>query len=500
MTNSIEKINMELLKREIRVRNAKESLLCFTEYTFPAYKTTWFHKIYVDIVEHFVKGNIKKLMISMPPQFGKSEISTRRLPAYLLGRNPKLKLGISSYNATKSREFSRDVQRIIADPLYHKVFPNSLIAGNEVTRGLGLGGIDAVRTQEFVEVFNPSGMVAGSVRAVGRGGALTGNLLDIMIMDDLYKDYKEANSSVIRTTVIDWYTSVVRTRFHNLSQELMVFTRWHPDDLIGFLEREEDTIDIRSFKDLENINPDCWYKLNFPALMTADNFSDLDEREIDESLWPERHSVKKLLNYRKLDKEKFESLYQGDPKPLVGLLFQEDFKTYRVGHTPNFRVKQNYTDTADTGSDYLCSINYAVGVDDNIYILDLEYTQEPQEITEQLVSDLLGRGQINRADIESNNGGRAFARNVDRITKGKHVVEWFHQKTNKESRILSNSSNIKRHVYFPVGWEGRWPLFYKHIMTFKRNFKSNTHDDCIDALTGCWEYSGLDTDSMQLWS
>ena len=412
----------------------------------------------------------------------------------MLGKNNKLKIALASYNQTKAREFSMDIQRIIADPLYHNVFPDTRIANSKHLNDI----TDFKRTQDYFEVYDADLHVRGNLRAVGRGGPLTGNPVDIMIMDDLYKDYMEGNSPVIRKAVIDWYTSVVKTRLHNDSQELIVFTRWHEEDLIGFIEKEAGEIEIiKTFKQLENPDPTKWYKLNFPALQIAANVSEIDTREPGQSLWPEKHSVKKLEEFRKLDIEKFESLYQGDPRPMQGLLIQRPFKTY--AHKPEIREIRNFTDTADTGKDFLCSMNYIIGLDNLIYILDVLYTQEPQEVTEKEVADMIVRDRVSHALIESNNGGRGFARNVDRLSGYRSNIEWFHQSENKEARILSGVSNVMRLVHFPVNWEHRWPELHKHLTRFKRNFKANTSDDGIDCLVGITEHSGILEGNDILW-
>jgi hypothetical protein len=194
---------------------------------------------------------------------------------------------------------------------------------------------------EECEIVNHNGVL----RAVGRGGALTGHPVDIMLMDDLYKDYAEGNSPGRRESVIDWYTSVVRSRLHNDSQELIVFTRWHEEDLIGWLEKREEVILLTKKEQLLNCNPEAWYKINFPALATEASLqNEFDRRrEVGQALWRDRHARRKLEIDRDLDSEKFESLYQGDPMPRVGLLYQ-GFNTYIK--RPDFRIVKNYTDSA----------------------------------------------------------------------------------------------------------------------------------------------------------
>lgn len=483
---ALQKIQLELLQREL----ASKNFGTFVKYTFPAYKESTFHITYANILNLFAFGIIKKLMVTVGPQHGKSELSSRRLPAFMLGLNPNLKIGIASYSTTFVRKFSVDVQRIIGAQEYFNTFPNTTIAKTKFTQE---SDSNFQKTKDEFEIVN----YKGSLLAVGRGGPLGGNPIDLMIMDDLYKDYAEGNSPVILDNVSDWYSSVVRNRLHNDSQELIVFTRWNEEDLIGWIENKEQVILIENWDQLkpENIIQDAWYKINFPSLMNHEA-TEIDQRKMNTPLWPERHSLKKLEDTRNLDEEKFESLHQGDPKPKVGLLY----KGFNIwSKMPDFRYLRNYTDTADTGQDYLCSICFGVGIDNMIYVLDIYYTDEPHEVTESETADMLVRNHIREVFIESNNGGRGFARNVDRLSKNKLVVNWFHQSANKESRIITNSAEVQRRILMPPNWTTRWPLFAKHLLRYKKNFKANKHDDIQDCITGVLEYSGLIESEDALW-
>jgi predicted phage terminase large subunit-like protein len=148
-------------------------------------------------------------------------------------------------------------------------------------------------------------------------------------------------------------------------------------------------------------------------------------------------------------------------------------------------------DTADTGADYLSGYVYGVTYQNEAYILDTIYTQKPMEYTEPATAKMLFDNKVNVARIESNNGGRGFARNVERILKqefktNKTVVQWFTQTKNKVSRILSNSTWCMEHIYFPAGWQNRWQDLADHLMKYQRTGK-NAHDDAEDALTGICE-------------
>jgi predicted phage terminase large subunit-like protein len=466
------------LLHELDILNARSNLLDFTRFTQPTFDASEFHKIYYHVLDLFAKGVIKKLMVTVPPQHGKSQGSTRQLPAYLFGINPNLKIAVASYNSTFARKFNRDIQRIIDTPEYHEVFPLTFLNESNVVTVSD----SYLRNSEEFEIVG----FKGGLKAIGRGGALTGNAVDIMVMDDLYKDYAEGNSPIVRESVIDWYTSVVKTRLHNESQELIVFTRWHEEDLIGWLEKKEKVITVESFDDLLDVEPDTWVKLNFSAIK-EDKPTELDSRQKGEALWPHKHNLKKLETTRALDPEMFNCLYQGNPMSAEGLLYKP-FKTWK--ELPELKIKKAYVDSADKGDDYLCAIAYGIPVnseDKNIYVLDILYTQSPMEITERDTTHFLIRNNVNIADIESNNAGRSFARVVEQLTPQSVTVQTFVQSGNKESRIFSQSAQVNNCLVFPHAWSIDHAEFYDHVTRFKKMFKANKHDDAPDTMTGIIE-------------
>ena len=477
-----EKQELNELVYELESRKARKHILDFTKFTLSGFKVEDFHKKYYTLLNEFAYKRIKNLIITMPPQHGKSEGSTRRLPSFVLGLFPNTKIAVASYNDPFASKFNRDVQRIIDSDKYNNVFPDTTLSRSNVVTVSS----NYLRNSHEFEVVG----YKGGLKSVGRGGPLTGNPVDVMIMDDLYKDYMEGNSPVIRQTVWDWYTSVVQTRLHNDSQQLIVFTRWHEEDLIGLLEEKGKVHEISSIEELDNLElkQDEWVKVNFEALKTFDP-TPIDPREKGEALWPGKHSVEKLNSAKEIDKEKFECLYQGNPSSAEGLLYTP-FKT--IGNYPAFKIIKNYTDTADTGKDNLCSIVYGVpldAVDRHLYIIDVLYTDEPMEATEPLTIDLLNDNKVNKAKIESNNGGRGFARVVK---KGVSChVDWFHQSANKEARIFSNSAQVNERIVMPRDWHIRWPDFYNDVSKYKKLFAANKKDDAADTLTGIVEEETL---------
>lgn len=460
------------------IEDSRTDLLTLVKFLSPQFNESKFHTVYYHILDLFAKGVIKKLMVTVPPQHGKSEGSTRYLPSYLFGLNPNLKIVVSSYNSTFARKFNRDIQRIIDNKDYNDVFPHvALNESNVVTVSSSY-----LRNSEEFEIVN----YKGSLKAVGRGGALTGSPVDIMVMDDLYKDYAEGNSPVIRDAVWDWYTSVVKTRLHNKSQELIVFTRWHEDDLIGRLEKKENVITVEKLSDLENVDSDTWVKINFEAIKESEP-TEIDSRAKGQPLWEYKHDLNKLTKARALDVEMFNCLYQGNPISSEGMLYKP-FKTWK--QLPELKLRRAYVDSADTGNDYLCAIAYGLPLtpeDNNIYILDILYTQEPMEVTEGLTAEFLIKNMVNISDIESNNAGRSFARVVDNLTPNNIQIAPFTQSKNKESRIFSNSATVNNTLVFPETWSIDHSEFYDHVTRFKKMFKANKFDDCADCLTGIIE-------------
>lgn len=476
MITADELLQLENLIKLRDIDRGRANLLDFTRYTFPKFDSTPFHVIYYRLLDMFAHGLIKRLIVTMPPQHGKSQGSTRQLPAYLFGIDPDRRVAVASYNATFARKFNRDIQRIIDDQKYRDLFPKTMLnSSNVVTVNHSY-----LRNADEFEIVNHT----GSLKAVGRGGPLTGNPVDVMLMDDLYKDYAEGNSPVTRDAVWDWYTSVVKTRLHNDSQELMTFTRWHEDDLIGRLERTELVVTVNSWEDVFNAPPDAFIKINFEAIKTSEK-TEFDPREKNEPLYPKKHSLKKLNADRGVDTVKFDALYQGDPTSVAGLLYGKNWKTYTK--LPDFVTRKNYTDTADTGIDFLCSIDYGVGHDSLAYLLDVRYTDAPMEVTEPETAAGLIKSGVNYSDIESNAGGRSFGRKIKENTMGKVYINWFHQSNNKESRIISNAATVMQKIIMPDDWHIRWPVFYDHVTRFKRNFKANKQDGGPDVLTGITE-------------
>ena len=416
-------------------------------------------------LQNFIDSNKKILVINMPPRFGKSYTATLFVQ-WLLGRNNKLKIMTGSYNETLSSTFAKQVRDMIATEqtqgvtVYRDIFPDTKIKYGEAS----------------MNKWALEGSQVANYLATSPTGTATGFGADLIVIDDLIKNSEEAYNSNVLEKHIDWFTNTMLSRTEKGFKLIIIMTRWASNDLAGFI--------LSNYDDVVHIN----YKA------INDDGTPLDEGTL--SLEDFEFKTKNMA------KEIVYANYQQEPIDIKGRLYSS-IKTYNQlpmdsNNNLLFTAYKNYTDTADTGEDYLCSICYGV-YNKEAYILDVLYTKEPMEITEPATAKILIENNIKEADIESNNGGRGFARAVDKHLLEKYnsnrcKVRWFHQTQNKRARILSNATWVMEHIYFPVNWADRWTEFYKAITTYQKEGK-NKHDDGPDVLTGiaekCNKISGL---------
>ena len=470
---------------------ARRNLLHFAEYLSPTFQKTPFHRSYYRVLDMFAKRRIQNLIIQAPPQHGKSQGSSRFLPAFMLGLNPDLQIVICSYAATIANDFNRDVQRLIDNAEYNAVFPDTCLNGSNVVTVAN----NYLRNSDVFEIVNHS----GSLRVVGRGGSLTSKTADVMIFDDLYKDSSEANSPVIREGAWDWYTKVALTRLHNDSQKLIVFTRWHPEDIIGKIVESSKVVVAEKWSDFDNIPEGAWVLVNFEAIKTGAP-TEIDARERGEVLWPERHSLERLEAQKAIDPVGFECLYQGNPGNAEGKLYQP-FKTWIEKSDWGTYVRSgSYIDVADEGDDFLFGATYDIYRSDNqifnehtkrfepllfVLITDVVFTDESTDVTTVTVPRMINANNVQKVWVESNNGGSQFEKVIKKKVRALTVP--FYQGENKEARIVTNAPFVNQHIIFPFGWETRYPKFYEHLSGFLRKFDANKHDDDADGLTGIYE-------------
>lgn len=302
---SYEMVMRELeLEKELHRRSAAERFPVFLDFTMPSYRRQWFHTIIARKCQQLFEGTLgtDRLMLFVPPQHGKSEIVSRKFPAWVLGRNPLMKIVGCSYSADLAQQFSRSVQHTIDSQEYASVFPNTYLNNSNVKSDSRKGWL------RNVDLFETVGF-GGFYKAVGVGGSLTGTPVDLGIIDDPIKGALEASSPTYRERVWNWYTDVFFTRLHNKSKQILIQTRWHEDDLAGrLLDREGDR----------------WEVVRIPAI--REDFDDADDpRELGEALWEEEHSLESLRDAEARSPRTFAALYQQRPVVQGGNIVKRDW-------------------------------------------------------------------------------------------------------------------------------------------------------------------------------
>ena len=311
---------------------ARRSLIDFTCYTNRSYQPAAHHRLIAEKLEAIESGEIDRLMINMPPRHGKSELGSRRFPAWFLGRNPSATIMSASYNLDKAEEFGGEVRDIVRSAGYRNLFPG--VELKEDTRAKGFW-----RTSQ-----------GGFYISAGVGTALTGRgtVGPIVLIDDPLKDRAEADSERHRENVKQWYSSVVLSRFPKAV--IVVQTRWHEDDLTGWLLEEQAK------------GGDTWDILELPAISPG-----------GEALWPEFYPIEALERVRRATLPRdWSALYQQRPAPDEGAYFKRDWFRYYSEKPQHLRV-YGASDYAVTDGDGDFTVHIVVGVDpdDNIYVLDL---------------------------------------------------------------------------------------------------------------------------------
>lgn len=433
-----------------------------------------------NLLDDVLSGKVKKAIINIAPRYGKTELAVKNFISEGLAINDKAKFIHLSYSDDLVRDNSMGVQEIMNMDEYKRLFSARITSVNtkkwyttaggglyavsssgQVT-GFGAGLVD-LSPEEQIEFDNNIDEFMPVVSAdMNFGGAI--------IIDDPIKP-DDALSDKLREKVNTKFATTLRNRVNSRNTPIIIIMqRVHPNDLCGYLINNE---------------PGEWTVLSLPCI-----YNDTEGNE--KALWEFKHTLEELKDLRKKNSYVFETQYMQNPKPLEGLMYENRFKEYEVIPYSAKMLRKNYTDTADEGKDYLCSIDYVETLTGN-YVLDVIYTQKPMEYTETKTADMLSKDDIREAVIESNNGGRGFARAVEKqcriIGNNKTRFRWFHQSDNKAVRIFSKSAEVHNLTYFPKGWEHMWPEFHKAITNYMKVGK-NDHDDAPDALTGTIEKRG----------
>jgi len=446
------------IHRRVGCELARRSLWWFCTVMAPDFYTE--DKAYLrdlcDQLQEFWSSDERVMVVNMPPRHGKSRTASLFVE-WILGRDPTQKVITVSYNEELSTTFAKTVRNAISEvsgdgsTVYHDIFPGTEIAQGDASMKLWgtVGG--------------------GRYLATSPTGTVTGMGANLIVCDDMVKNAMEAYNERILDQKWSYFTDTLLSRREPGQKVIFIMTRWATQDPCG-----------RAISHFTEIG----YP---PRLITYKARQDDGTMLCDAILNAEDYEI----TLKTMAPGIVRANYQQEPVDVQNRLYTS-FRTY--SELPGLSKVMAYVDTADEGSDYLCSIVFGQVAADprDVVILDVIYTQAPMEQTEPMVAQQLCAEyplRVASAHIESNNGGRGFARAVQELVRrygGSVVVGWFTQHQNKKARILTAAPWLMQHCLFPEHWADKWPEFWKSIVTFTADGKAE-HDDAEDALTGVCE-------------
>jgi predicted phage terminase large subunit-like protein len=464
-------MNRPELTAEIWRQLASNSLSGFVVRTLPGYRMGWVQRCICRELDLFlqdvVDGNSPRLMITMPPRHGKSELASRRFPAYALGRYPDMGIICASYSADLATRMNRDVQRVIDDPTYRAIFPGTTIAGKAQTQqGSWL------RNADYFEVVGRK----GSFRSAGVGGGLTGFGASIAIIDDAIRNRQDADSPTVRQTVWDWYTSTLYTRLAPGGGVIVINTRWHEDDLSGRLLEAQ-----------AKGEGDEWRVINFPAIAEQDE----EHRKKGEALHPERYPLEALERIKAaIGTRDWEALYQQHPVPDGGAIFKDEW-LQRVWLPKDLPARWDELviafDMSFKGSD---SSDFVAGqlygrFGPDYYLLDQERGRWSFTESLEAVRRLVGRSKAYtrhpvRVLVEDKANGPAV---IDVLKKEISCLVPVQPDGSKEARAHAITPLFEgQNVVLPDASMAPWVRDFKLELL---RFPAGAHDDMVDSCEYC---------------
>lgn len=443
------------IRLEARKELARRSFYDYCKLKYPRHYTD--DRVYLrDIcnrMQAFMEQNVKRfLIINVPPRHYKSFTGTAFVEWYF-GKRPNHKAMTGSYNETLSTTFARKVRDTIEErpvlggPLVY----NDIFAGTKVKYG-----------QASKSLWALEGSSQDNYLATSPTGTATGFGANIILVDDIIKNDKEAYNELVLDGHWSWFVNTMLSRTEgNDWKVVVIMTRWAKGDLAGRI--------LDAYQDVDLITYTAVQKDGSMLCESILNKSDY------------------LLKTQEMNPDIIEANYNQKPIDVTGRLFSQFSEWEALPEA--IPKKRNYTDTADKGTDWLCSVDY-IDVGDDVYITDVYMSDEGMEVTEPAVADMLQADEVDEAEFESNNGGRGFARNIERILKERGarrcVIKDKAQTANKEARILSSSAWVNKHIFMPRNWKHKYPEFYKQLMAYQKKGK-NKHDDAPDVLAGIYE-------------
>ena len=443
-------IARELLSRQ----KAKDGFLDFVEYTFPQYKAARHHRLITEKLEAVERGDIKRLMLFLPPRAGKSQLASRHFPAWYLGRHPERQIICASANSDLAGDFGRDVRNLVADAEYQNVFKGVDLAADSKAAGKW-------HTNE-----------GGSYFAAGVGGMISGRGSHLLIIDDPVPGREEADSQIERDRLSRWYSSQAFMRLMPDAAIILIMTRYHADDLAGRLlsgAEEWEVLKLRGLIETE-----------------AQSEEDILNRSVGESLWPEWFTPEALENQKRVVAPRdWAAMIQQDPISEEGAYFKAEYVQY-YDEAPENLTKLGASDYAVSGGKGDYTVHGIVGIDSNedVYILDWWRGREESDVWVEVFLDLMDKHQTLNWGEESGQIIKSLGPFIDRRMEERGVWgqrEQFASVKDKgtRARAIQGLFAMKK-VYIPRNAPWTQDLVNELLLFTGNNDKQ---DDQVDVLS-----------------
>lgn len=457
--------------RLLKAKEAKDSLIAFTQFTMPdkkepanaelsRYDPQYFHRAVAAALEEAEKGDLRRLIITLPPRHGKSELTTRRFPAWLLGRDPYRHLIVATYNQPFAEDFGRKVRDIMQSSGFATVFPDTTLAR-------GSQASDRLATEE-----------GGMAAFVGRKGSTTGRGADFLIIDDPLKDRNEANSPVIRDDCWDWFNDTASTRLmSDTGVIIIILTRWHEDDIVGRLTDPSNAhYNIDEAAD--------WKIINIAALAEE---GDVLGRPLGAALWPEKFGRDYLLSFKRRNPKGFASLYQQHPTPEDGDFFQADMiHTYKREDLPtNLRIYAASDHAVGIKQEHDKTCLLIVGVDerDQIWLLDCWWKRAKTDSVVDAMVKMMRKWKPIVWWAESGHIAKSIGPFLFKQMRDEKVYVNISEQAVTHGDKVQRAQSIQGRMSMPG--MVRWPSFeawFEDAKAELMKFPGGRHDDFVDAL------------------
>lgn len=484
------------LQRMLRLAKARDSLLDFTQMVMPdpadpdnhdatLYEIQPVHRLLAEILEKVERGELTRVAISMPPRHGKSEICTRKFPAWFMGRDPYRQVILAGASGEfADSEFGRKIKGTIQSPGFKQVFPRASLDG----------GSKAVGNLVFKE--------GGAIKSIGKGAQLVGRGADLFIIDDPYANAEEAMSDSERKKLWEWFTSSAMTRLMPGGRMVIIHQRWHEDDLIGRL------CDPQHPEHDEN-NGKRWTYINIPAIVKEEKLAKalnlelevpVDEEVIEvfgnkpmAALWPNRYSLKFFEEVHRNNPKVFRALYDGNPTPEEGDFFSKDWlQEYKPKDLPKnlrYYCASDHAVSTAQYADKTCLLPAGIDEEGNIWVLpevwwERKETDDTVDAMLQLMRQYVPMTWWAEKGHISKSIGPFLRKRMEEEKVFVNIQEMTPTK-DKQTRAQSIQGRMSmRKVFFP-GFAPWWQDAKKEIL----RFPNATHDDFVDALS--WLGIGL---------